>query len=101
MNYICRNKPKQWDIVLLQVEYAYNISVHTTAGRFSFVIVYTDVPYHITDLVKLPKGNSKSVALEHRVEEVLVVHDEVKQNLEKINAKYKASANLHRLNKQF
>lgn len=53
------------------------------------------------DLVKLPKGNSKSVALEHRVEEVLVVHDEVKQNLEKINAKYKASANLHRLNKQF
>ncbi|XP_022875569.1 uncharacterized protein LOC111394010 [Olea europaea var. sylvestris] len=34
------------------------------------------VPYYVVDLVKLPKGDNKSVAAEHLAEEVLAVHDE-------------------------
>lgn len=49
--------------------------------------MYTEVPYHMMDLIKLLKGNNKSVAVEHVTGEVLVVRDEVKQKLEKPNAK--------------
>lgn len=85
----CGDKPKQWDLTLPQVEFAYNSVVHSVTGRSPFAIMHKKVPYHVVDLVKLYRGNSKSVNAEHLAKEVLAVHDEVKQKLEKTNVRYK------------
>lgn len=75
---VCGDKPRQWDLALPQVEFAYNIAIHNATGESLFAIVYTKVPYHVVELVKLLGGNCKSVAIEHLAEEVLAVRDKVK-----------------------
>ena len=45
---VCGDKPKQWDLALPQVEFAYNSALHNEVQ---------DVPKHVVDLVKLPKGH--------------------------------------------
>ncbi|CAL9020785.1 unnamed protein product [Prunus brigantina] len=98
---VCGEKPKQWGYALPQVEFAYNSAVHSATGKSPFSIVYTAIPNHVVDLVKLPRGQQTSVAAKNLVEEVVTVRDEVKQKLEQTNAKYKADADRHRRVKVF
>ncbi|CAL2273298.1 unnamed protein product [Prunus armeniaca] len=98
---ICGKKPKQLDYALPQVEFSCNNAIHSAIGKSPFSIVYTVVPDHVVDLVKLPIRQKSSVAAENLVEEVMVVRDEVKHKLEQTNAKYKVAANKHRRVKVF
>ena len=58
---ICGNKKGQWDLALSLAEFAYNNSKHRSTRRSPFSIVYTKVPRHVVDLLKLPiRDNSRS-----------------------------------------
>ncbi|KAI5339280.1 hypothetical protein L3X38_018552 [Prunus dulcis] len=85
----------------IEVEFAYNSAVHNATGKSPFSIVYTAIPNHVVDLVKLPRGQQTNVAAKNLAEEVVAVRDEVKQKLEQANAKHKAAAYRHRRVKVF
>jgi hypothetical protein len=70
---VCVDKSKKWDNVLLQVEFAYNNAVHSATGKSPLSLVYTSVPNHIVDLVKLLKAHGVSVGSQHMAKNVMEV----------------------------
>jgi len=94
---VCGDKPKQWDLALPQVEFAYNITVYSATEKTPFALVYTCVPRHVVDLIKLPKAPGVSVA----AEEIMTVKDSVKAKLEATGLKNKAAADKRRRVKVF
>jgi hypothetical protein len=44
-------------------EFAYNNSQHRSTGKSPFSIVYTKVPRHVVDLLKLPSRESSRSAI--------------------------------------
>ena len=70
---VCADKSKKWDNALPQVEFAYNNAVYSATGKSPFSLVYTSVPNHIVDLVKLLKAHGVSVGSQHMVKNVMEV----------------------------
>ncbi|CAD5318214.1 unnamed protein product [Arabidopsis thaliana] len=77
------DNPKQWDLALPQIEFAYNSVVH------------------VVDLVKLPKALGVSASAETMAEEILVVKEVVKAKLEATGKKNKVAADKRRRFKVF
>jgi hypothetical protein len=60
---------------LLEVEFAYNSVMHPAIRKTHFSLVYTSVPRHVVNLIKLPKAHGVSVTVENMAEENIVVKD--------------------------
>jgi hypothetical protein len=98
---ISGDKPKQWDINLPQVEFAFNNMCNRSTGKAPFEIVYTKSPEHALDLVPLPKLPGRSIAAKNMAEQVQRIQVDVHQNQEQANDKYKAAADKKRRVKTF
>jgi hypothetical protein len=97
---ICGDRKGQWDLALSLAEFSYNNSKHRSIGRSHFSIVYTKVPTHVVDLVKLPsRGNSKA-ALSF-ADTYTELFEEIHSVLEAQNQKYKQLADCKRRQQSF
>lgn len=52
-------KPKQWDDVLSQAEFAYNSMTNHSTSCYPFSIVHIKMPNHIIDLAISPQARNK------------------------------------------
>ena len=96
---LCGEKPKLWDVSLVQAEYAYNSAAHNSTGFSPFEVAYNTSPRQVVDLVDLP--GKKNVQANKMVEEVQATHEVVRAKIAESNAKYKAAADKHRRVKLF
>ena len=60
---ICGDKPRAWDKLLVQAEFACNSTIHSSTSLPPFSIIYWKVPYHLLDLAKLSIGEKFSNAV--------------------------------------
>jgi hypothetical protein len=95
------DKPKGWDLILPQAEFAYNNSVNRSTGKSPFQIVYGNSPRNVSELRKLDKGEIRSAEAEDFAEHLKSIHEEVRQHIIKMNTQYKAKADMKRRNKEF
>ena len=98
---ISSEKPKQWDLVLSQAEFAYNSSVNRSTSKSPFAIVYCMPPKHTLDLVPLLELPRVSQVAENMADRIQAMQEEVRQKLEAINAKNKEAADKKRHEKIF
>ncbi|GJT66807.1 G-type lectin S-receptor-like serine/threonine-protein kinase [Tanacetum coccineum] len=96
---LCGEKPKLWDVSLVQAEFAYNSAVHSSTGFSPFEVVYKTFTRHVVDLVNLP--GKKNVQANRMVEEFQATYEVVRANITEANAKYKIVADKHRRKKLF
>ncbi|GJW99531.1 putative reverse transcriptase domain, zinc finger, CCHC-type, aspartic peptidase domain protein [Tanacetum coccineum] len=87
---------RKWDLVLPQVEFAYNRSCSQTTGKSPFEIVYGCNPLSPLDLVPLPVTSNYSSDADVRAEKIKELHEQVRGKIEKQNQKYAKQANKHR-----
>ncbi|KAF3646328.1 hypothetical protein FXO37_20514 [Capsicum annuum] len=92
---ICGDKKGQWDLALSLTEFAYNNSKHRSTGCSPFSIVYTRVPRHMVDLVKLPTRENSRSAMTFG-DNYSELFKEVQDVLEASNKKYKQLADKNR-----
>ena len=98
---ISGEKPKQWDLALSQVEFAYNSSVSRSTGKSPLAFVYCMPPKHALNLIPLLELPRVSQAAENMAERIQTMQEEVRQKLEVTNAKYKEAADKKRREKVF
>jgi hypothetical protein len=94
-------KPKQWDLTLAQVEFAYNSMLNRSTGKTPFQVVYYQPPSHALDLVPLPRLPGMNIAAGHMANRFKAIQEEVRKKLEASNAKYKAATDQKRRPKLF
>ncbi|GKB17115.1 MAK10-like protein [Tanacetum coccineum] len=90
------DKPKQWNLVLPYIEFAYNNSKNSTTQRCPFEVFYGLSPHSITDLTTIPISKNIRVKAYEFDEQIRLIHEQVKLQIEANNAKFKAVADVHR-----
>ena len=95
------DKPKGWDLILPQEEFAYNNFVNRSTGRSQFQIVYGSIPRTAPELRKMEQGERTSVEAEEFVEHIKHLHEEVHAHITKMNEQYKARDDQRRRKKEF
>jgi hypothetical protein len=78
-----------WEECLPHVEFAYNRSLHSTIKMCPFEIVYGFLPRALIDLMHLPSSEKLNFDATQRAELILKLHETTKENIERMNAKYK------------
>lgn len=74
---LCVEKPKQWDIVLLQMQFTYNCMTNSFTKMCHFEIVYVQKPKHPLDLAPLPRLFTPKVVAENMVGRIKQLVSEV------------------------
>ena len=86
---ILKNNIKMWEDCLPHIEFAYNRSLHSTTKMCPFEIVYGLLPRAPIDLMPLPTSEKLNFDAKQRAELMLKLHETTKENIERMNAKYK------------
>ncbi|KAE8704407.1 General regulatory factor 9, MU isoform 1 [Hibiscus syriacus] len=89
-------KPKHWDLVLPQAEFAYNISKNRTTCLSPFEIVYGQNPSGVLDLAPIPRIGCFSPKVDEMAKYLRGIHEQVKQTIHESNTKYKTRVDNHR-----
>jgi len=74
---------------LPNIEFAYNRSLHSTTKMCPFEIVYGWLPRALIDLMPLPSSKKVNFDAKQRAELMLKLHETTKQNIKRMNVKYK------------
>ncbi|GKV49807.1 hypothetical protein SLEP1_g56538, partial [Rubroshorea leprosula] len=74
---------RQWDLVLAQVEFAYNNCSNQATGKCPFEVVYGVRPLSPLDLAPLPTSRQFSADAEQRAKEIKKLHEEVREKLQR------------------
>jgi hypothetical protein len=86
---VLKKNIKLWEEYLPHVEFAYNRSMHSTTKMCPFEIVYGLMPRAPIDLMPLPTSEKLNFDAKQRAELMLKLHEITKQNIERMNSKYK------------
>ena len=86
---VLKNNKKMWEECLPHIEFAYNRSLHSTTKMCPFEIVYGFLPRAPIDLLPLPSPEKVNFDAKQRAELILKMHELTKENIERMNAKYK------------
>jgi hypothetical protein len=92
---------RQWDLILAQIEFAYNRSISQTTGHSPFEVVYGQNPISPLDLTPLPVTHHFSGDAEERVKDIKRLHEQVQSKIMQQNERYQKSANKHRRHVEF
>ena len=79
---------KQWDLILPQIEFAYNRSMHRSVGKSPFEVVYGLQPIGPIELAPHLTIQQFSGDAEVRAKEIKKLHEEVRLKIENKNGKY-------------
>nr|GEU28731.1 hypothetical protein [Tanacetum cinerariifolium] len=83
---------KKWDLILRQVEFAYNRSVNRTTGKSPFEVVYERNPITPLDLVPVPEVGRFSKEGADQSEQIKELHRLVQEQIIQHNKEYKEHA---------
>ena len=86
---ILKNNKKMWGECLPHIEFSYNPSLHSTTKMCPFEIVYGFLPRAPIDLLPLPSSKKVNFDAKERAELIFKMHGLTKENIERMNAKYK------------
>ena len=86
---VLKKNIKMWEECLPHVEFAYNRSQHSTTKKCHFEIVYGLLPRAPIDLLPLPTLERVNFDAKYRAELMLKLHETTKENIERMNIKYK------------
>ena len=95
------DKPKGWDLILPQAEFAYNNSVNRSTGRSPFQIVYGSSPRTALELRKMEQGERTSAKAEEYADHIKSLHKEVHAHINMMNQQYNARVDQRRRHKEF
>ncbi|GKV46467.1 hypothetical protein SLEP1_g53448 [Rubroshorea leprosula] len=84
---------KNWEECLLQVEFAYNQSIHLATNCSPFEVAYGFNPLIPLDLLPLPIDEQASLDEKKKAEVVKQLHERVRQNIERRTEQYAKQAN--------
>ncbi|KAH9667915.1 Endonuclease [Citrus sinensis] len=99
-SYVGKNM-RQWDLILPQIEFAYNHSIHQTTGSSPFEVVYGKNPISPLDLAPLLTDHQFSGEAEECSKSIKKMHEQVRDRILKQNEKYKKSTDKHRRHAKF
>ena len=88
-------------MILSQIEFAYNRSMHQSVGMSSFEVVYGINPIGPLDLVPYPTKKQFSGDANERVKEIKKLHELVRASIEKQNERYVWAANKRKKHVEF
>lgn len=95
------DKPKGWDLILPQAEFAYNNLVNRTTSNSPFQIIYGSSLRVFSDLKRIDSVDKKSAEAEDFADHMKSIHEEVREHINKMNSQYKSKVDLKRRHKEF
>jgi len=82
-----------WDVKLSHAEFAYNHAPSYATPHSSVEVCYGHNPLTPIDLIPIPQKSKVSFKAKARAKEMKRLHEQVREQIEKVNEQYKLKAN--------